>query len=59
MSTMAAELERQLADSGSYSQLGFEERLSLLIDAEWNRHQQNKLIRGLHNAHLAAPGACD
>ena len=54
---MAAELERQLCDPGSYSQLGFEERLSLLVDAEWNRRQQNKLLRGLHNAHFAAPGA--
>ena len=53
---MAAELERQLCDPGSYSQLGFEERLSLLVDAEWNRRQQNKLLRGLHTAHFAAPG---
>ena len=29
---MAAELERQLCDPGSYSQLGFEERLSLLVE---------------------------
>ena len=54
---MAAELERQLNDPGSYSQLAFEERLSLLVDAEWNRRQQNRMLRCLHNAHLAAPGA--
>ena len=54
---MAAELERQLNDPVSYSQLAFEERLSLLVDAEWNRRQQNRMLRCLHNAHLAAPGA--
>ena len=54
---MAAELERQLNDPGSYSQLAFEERLSLLVDAEWNRRQQNRMLRCLHNAHLATPGA--
>lgn len=54
---MDAELEQQLCDPCSYSQLGFEERLSLLVDAEWNRRQQNKLLRGLHNAHFAVPGA--
>ena len=31
---MAAELERQLSDPGSYGQMGFEERLGLLVDAE-------------------------
>lgn len=57
LTAMAAELERQLGDSGSYSQLGFEERLGLLVDAEWNRRQQNRLLRCLHNAQLTAPGA--
>ena len=54
---MAAELERQLSDPGAYGQMGFEERLGLLVDAEWNRRQQNRMQRCLHNAHLAAPGA--
>ena len=54
---MAAELERQLGDPSSYSQLSFEERLSLLVDAEWNRRQQNQMRRCLHNAHLAASSA--
>ncbi len=54
---MAAELERQLGDPSSYSQLSFEERLSLLVDAEWNRRQQNRMLRCLHNAHLAVPNA--
>jgi len=56
-SGMAAEFERQMKDPGSFSQLGFEDRLSLVVDAEWNRRQQNKLIRFIHEARFAAPGA--
>lgn len=51
-SAMAAELERQMQDSSTYSQMGFEERLSLLIDAEWNSRQNNKLLRCVRDAHL-------
>ena len=39
---MASELERQLADSESFRELSFEDRLALLVDAEWNRRQKNK-----------------
>lgn len=56
-SAMAAELERQMQDSSTYSQMGFEERLSLLIDAEWNSRQNNKLLRCIRDAHFAEPGA--
>ena len=31
---MAAELERQLADSESFSELSFDDRLAMLVDAE-------------------------
>lgn len=41
MSAFASELERQMEDSNSYSQLGFEDRLALLVDSEWNRRQNN------------------
>ena len=44
MSAMAAELECQLTDA-SYRELGFEERLGLLVTAEWNRRQTNKVNR--------------
>ena len=57
MNAFAAELERQLSDSESYSQLGFEERLGLLVDSEWNRRQNNKLERYIKNAHFAERGA--
>jgi DNA replication protein DnaC len=56
MGAMAAEFEQQLS-APSYSQLGFEERFALLVDAEWNRRQQNKLIRIIRSAHFAAPNA--
>ena len=57
MNAFASELERQLEDSGSYSQLGFEERLGLLVDSEWNRRQSNKLNRYIRNAHFSAATA--
>lgn len=34
MSAFASELERQMEDADSYGQLGFEDRLSLLVDSE-------------------------
>ena len=54
---MAAELERQLADSESFRELSFEDRLAMLVDAEWNRRQKNKYQRCLHNARLSIPNA--
>jgi DNA replication protein DnaC len=57
LSAMASELQRQLENPNSYSQLGFEERMALLVDAEWNRRQSNKLTRYIHNAHFAIPSA--
>ena len=54
---MASELERQLADSESFCELPFEDRLALLVDAEWNRRQKNKYQRCLHNARLSIPNA--
>jgi DNA replication protein DnaC len=56
-SAMAAELERQSGDPATYSQLGFEERVGLLVDAEWNRRQANKLSKYLRDAGFSEPGA--
>ena len=56
-SAMANEFERQLSDLASYGQLGFEDRFALLVDAEWNRRQQNKLARIIHEARFAQSGA--
>ena len=57
MNAFASELERQLADNKGYNQLGFEERLALLVDSEWNRRQDNKLTRFIRNARFSAPSA--
>ena len=43
MNAFASEPERQLADNANFSSFGFEERLGLLVDCEWNRRQANKL----------------
>ena len=43
LNAMADELTHQLEDQTSYGTLGFEERLGLMVDAEWNRRQSNKL----------------
>ena len=57
MNAMASELERQLEGSENYNHLGFEDRLSLLVDAEWNRRQNNKLIRYIRNARFSNANA--
>lgn len=57
LGAMASELRNQLENPNSYSQLGFEERIALLVDAEWNRRQINKLTRYIHGARFAVPGA--
>ena len=55
---MAKELESQLSDPDTYSSLGFEERIALLVDAEWNRRQANKLAKCIRDAGFSAPNAC-
>jgi len=55
--SMAAEFERQLEDRDTYGKLGFEERFGLIVDAEWNRRQTNKLTKHIRNAGFAAHGA--
>ena len=37
--------------------MGFEERLGLLVDAEWHNRQNNKLQRFIRNAHFSVPSA--
>ena len=56
MTAMAAELSNQLQDP-AFNELGFEDRLGLLVTAEWNRRQTNAVNRLIHNAHFAAPSA--
>ena len=55
-SGMANAFQTQLQDP-AFEGMGFEERFGLLVDAEWNRRQQNKLRSRLNEAHLDAPSA--
>ena len=54
MTAMAAEFANQIQDSSFYS-LGFEERLSMLVTAEWNCRQNNKVTRLIRNAEFSIP----
>ena len=55
---MADELERQLQDSKTYASLSFEDRVGLIVDAEWNRRQKNKLAKLINLASFSLPSAC-
>lgn len=57
MSAMADALQQQL-ESRSYTKLSFEERLGMLVDAEYACREQRKLTRRLQRARLRQPGAC-
>ena len=56
MTAMAAEFANQIQDV-SFNSIGFEERLSMLVTAEWNRRQNNKVTRLMRNAEFDIPSA--
>ncbi len=58
LGAMAHALEEQLLDQETYGKLEFEERLGLLVDAEWSKRQSNKLNRYIKHAQFANPEAC-
>ncbi len=49
---MANELTRQYADPQMIAKLSFDERLSLIVDAEWRKRQNSKLKKLLGDANL-------
>lgn len=49
---MANELRRQNGDPRLISSLSFDERLSLIVDAEWNKRQNSKMKRYVNAACL-------
>jgi len=57
LSVMAGEYARQ-NELATFTELGFEERLGLLVDAEWRERKNKKLRRLLRAACLREPGAC-
>lgn len=57
LSGMAQALSTQL-DQAKFAQLGFENRLALLIEAEQNERGNKKIARLLKSAKLRQPSAC-
>jgi len=57
LGTMASAFEEQLKDMGTYGKLTFEERLGLMVDAEWSKRQGNKTDRYIKSARFAMPHA--
>ena len=51
LSAMATELANQLKDP-SFAALGFEERLDIIVTAEWNKRQTNKIKALISAPHL-------
>jgi len=57
LSVMEQEYRRQ-SELAAWNELSFEEKLSLLVDAEWLERKNKKLRRLLKAACLREPGAC-
>jgi DNA replication protein DnaC len=57
LSVMEVEYRRQ-SELAAFNELSFEERFSLLVDAEWRERKNKKLHRLLRAAYLREPGAC-
>lgn len=57
LGTMAASFEMQQNDP-QYRDLSFEDRFSMLVDAEWAARKSNRLIRLMKNAGYSLPCAC-
>lgn len=56
MSAMAAAFSAQQQDA-HYQSLSFEDRFSMLVDAEWSTRKSNKLHKLIRNAGYSNPGA--
>jgi len=57
MSVMAKTFREQLEDN-NMTNLSFEERFGLLVDAEWSARKTNRLKRLIRNANYDIPDAC-
>lgn len=57
LGVMAAAFQQQLADK-AVSELSFEERVGLMVDAEWTARKNNRLIRLIRSAGFSMPEAC-
>ena len=57
LSAMAAAFKKQLEDA-AMNELSFEDRFSLLVDAEWSTRKSNLLAQLRKKAGYAIPGVC-
>ena len=57
LSVMANALKDQLADP-QFQNMAFEDRIGLLVDAEWNARKNNHLTKLIRQATFSDPGAC-
>jgi len=57
LGVMAKMLREQMGDS-DFNNIPFEERLGLLVDAEWSTRKNEKLTRLIRNAGYEFPNAC-
>ena len=55
---MVSSFETQLSSS-EYEELSFEERVGLMVDAEWTDREQRKLSRRLRAAKLRYPASLE
>lgn len=57
LTAMAEAFQNQLSDN-NYQTLTFEERVGFIVDQEWYRRKNNKLIRLIKKAEFRYPNAC-
>jgi DNA replication protein DnaC len=57
LGAMAAAFNEQLKDPERYRDFAFEERLGLMVDAEWSKRQGSKLARYIKSASFTMPHA--
>jgi DNA replication protein DnaC len=57
LGTMAASFQKQL-ETHATSELSFEDRFGLLVDAEWTARKNNRLSRLIRKADYVFPNAC-
>jgi len=57
MGAMAAAFQRQINEKGEPA-LSYEERVGLIVDAEWTARKNNRLKRLVRNAGFSVPEAC-
>jgi len=57
MGVMATAFQRQLEDK-AIAELTFEERVGLMVDAEWTSRQNNRMTRLIRSAGFSMPEAC-